>query len=147
MVKQSKTRRASKAAPAAEFNRRDLFLAGLGAVSLTRKRGIELVGSLRDESRSLRDRAGHLAANLQSQFNGGVHAARARFNAVVVPLRTRAEATLQKLSERAPAQLREVLARFGLTSAVRRAPAKRGAVRKAAAKRAARKAPSRRRAA
>jgi poly(hydroxyalkanoate) granule-associated protein len=130
MVKQVKTRRTQPATAAATFGSRELLLAGIGAVSLTRKQGVKLYGSLLDEGRTLQGRANEAVQNVSQQISSGFDAARDRIEAAVKPIRGRAEATFANVKSEVETRLQPVLARFG----VKAKPAKR-VVRKPAAKR------------
>lgn len=132
MVKQVKTRR-TKPATAAAFGSRELLLAGIGAVSLTRKQGIKLYGSLLEEGRSLQGRANDAVQNVGQQISDGFDAARHRVEAAVKPLRGRAEKTLASAKSEVETRLQPVLARFGVATKTKAKPAKR-AVRKPVAR-------------
>ncbi len=147
MAKSTKTRR-RPAAPTAGLNGRDLWLAGLGAVSLGRKQGLKLYTTLRDEGRALQQRAGNVADNLGEQVRQGIGDVRARLQAAARPLRGRAESIIAVLTRQAQARLQPVLGRFGVSRPkARRAAAKRAPARKPVGKQSARKATGRRRAA
>ena len=138
MAKQLKTRRAAAAAQA-RIDARDLFLAGLGAVSLTRKNGIKLYGTLLEEGKQFQGRAGEQFDALQRQARDGYETAKARVEAVVNPLRERAEATLGTVKTEVGTRLQPVLARLGVKPAPKARPRKAAtAKRKPVAKRRAR---------
>lgn len=138
MAKQIKTRRAAAAAKA-RVEARDLWLAGLGAVSLTRKNGIKLYGTLLEEGKQFQGRAEQQIDALQRQAREGFQSAKARVEAVVSPIRERAEATYGTVKTEVETRLQPVLAKFGVKPApkarTRKAPV---AKRKPAAKRKAR---------
>ena len=138
MAKQTKTRRAAPAAKA-RIDARDLWLAGLGAVSLTRKNGIKLYGTLLEEGKQFQGRAEQQFDALQRQAREGFESARARVEAVAAPIRERAEATYGSVKSQVESRLQPVLSRFGVKAApkarTRKAPV---AKRKPAAKRRAR---------
>ena len=94
MAKQLKTRRAAAAAKA-RIEARDLFLAGLGAVSLTRKNGIKLYGTLLEEGKQFQGRAGQQIEALQRQARESLDIARARVEAVDGTVKSEAETRLQ----------------------------------------------------
>jgi poly(hydroxyalkanoate) granule-associated protein len=138
MAKQVKTRRAAPAATA-RIDARDLWLAGLGAVSLTRKNGIKLYGTLLEEGKQFQGRAEQRIDALQRQAREGIEQARARVEAVVSPIRERAEATYGSVKSEVETRLQPVLVKLGVKPAakprVRKAPVSK---RKPAAKRRAR---------
>jgi poly(hydroxyalkanoate) granule-associated protein len=135
MAKQVKTRRAAPAAKA-RIDARDLWLAGLGAVSLTRKNGIKLYGTLLEEGKQFQGRAEQQFDALQRQAREGLEQAKARVEAVVSPIRERAEATYGSVKSEVETRLQPVLAKLGVKPApkarTRKAPV---AKRKPAAKR------------
>ena len=138
MAKQVKSRSAAPAAKA-RIDARDLWLAGLGAVSLTRKNGIKLYGTLLEEGKQFQGRAGQQIDALQRQAREGFETAKARVEAVVSPIRERAEATYGTVKSEVETRLQPVLAKLGVKPApkprTRKAPV---AKRKPAAKRRAR---------
>lgn len=152
MAKQIKSRRATRAKQNA-FEVRQLWLAAIGAVSLSRKQGVKLYSSVVAEGRSLQDRVNDTVAIFGEQFNGVIGQARTRAQKLVSPLRARAKATLASVKSEVEARLQPVLARFGVrkSAAKRRSVAKpvarKTAIRKGAAKPAAKRAPAKRRAA
>ncbi len=139
MVKQVKTRKAAaKRNP--EFNPRELWLASLGAASLTRKQGIKLYEAMLEEGTSLQDKVSKAVADARGQVDGAIDSVRGRIDGVVTPVRERAEATFIVIKDEVETRLQPVLARFGKAKpAAKRAPAKRRAAPKA------RKAPAKRR--
>lgn len=126
MAKQVKTRRAAPAAKA-RIDARDLWLAGLGAVSLTRKNGIKLYGTLLEEGKQFQGRAEEQFDALQRQAREGFETAKARVEAVVSPIRERAEATYGSVKSEVETRLQPVLAKLG----VKPAPAPKARARKA----------------
>lgn len=139
MAKQVKTRRAAAAAKA-RIDARDLWLAGLGAVSLTRKNGIKLYGTLLEEGKQFQGRAEQQIDALQRQAREGFESAKARVEAVVSPIRERAEATYGSVKSDLETRLQPVLAKFGVAKPAPKARARKAPVakRKPAAKRKAR---------
>ena len=139
MAKQVKTRRAAAAAKA-RIDARDLWLAGLGAVSLTRKNGIKLYGTLLEEGKQFQGRAEEQFDALQRQAREGFQSAKARVEAVVSPLRERAEQTYGTVKSEVETRLQPVLARFGVAKPAPKARTRKAPVakRKPAAKRKAR---------
>jgi poly(hydroxyalkanoate) granule-associated protein len=143
MAKQTKIRRA--AAPAkGGIDTRDLWLAGLGAVSLTRKQGIKLYDTLHTEGKQFQSRVEQTLADLQQQARAGADSVRERLEAVVTPIRERAEATYEIVRSEVEIRLAPVLDKLGVKSAkpanVRSGRIAKHPVRKAGAKRVARKA-------
>jgi len=138
MAKQLKTRRAAAAAKA-RIEARDLFLAGLGAVSLTRKTGIKLYGTLLEEGKQFQGKANQQIEALQRQARESLDIARARVEAVVTPIRERAEAGYGRARAEVETRLQPVLTKLGVKPApkarTRKAPATK---RKPAARRKAR---------
>lgn len=141
MAKQIKTRRA----PAkAGIEAHDLFLAGLGAVSLTRKQGLKLYGALLDEGKQFQGKVEQTIEGLQDQAKLGAELVRERVGAIVTPIRARAEAAYGTVKGELESRLAPVLNKLGVKRSVAtrvRGGAKR-AVRKtrATTKRVARKA-------
>ena len=123
MQKQSKTRAVK--ATTHEFNARELWLASLGAASLTRKQGIKLYGTLLNEGRALQSRVSEAVANVGQQVNGTIDTVRDRIDAVVSPVRARAEATYTTVKGEVETRLSPVLARFGMKLPTAAKPAKR----------------------
>ncbi len=113
MVKQVKSRRApAKRSP--EFNARDLWLASLGAASLTRKQGIKLYDAMVDEGRSLQSRVTETVATVGEQVNGTFETVRSRIDSVVAPVRERAEATYVVIKDEVETRLQPVLVKWGV---------------------------------
>ena len=138
MAKQIKTRRA---ATKAGVETRDLFLAGLGAVSLTRKQGIKLYGVLLEEGKQFQGRVEQTIEGLQDQAKLGAELVRGRVEAIVTPIRSRAETAYGTVKGELETRLAPVLVKFGVKPAAKARAAKRPAKAKAKpAKRAARKA-------
>jgi poly(hydroxyalkanoate) granule-associated protein len=134
MVKQVKSRRVPSRA-AADFNSRQLLLAGLGAVSLSRKEGVRLYGSLVREGRALQTRASRAVNAYSDRIDRDIERVRNRVRAAIAPLRKRAETALKGLRSDVQSRLQPVLARFGVKGKARRAPVKTVRARKPAAKR------------
>lgn len=135
MAKQIKTRRA---APKAGVETRDLFLAGLGAVSLTRKQGIKIYGAMLEEGKQFQGRIEQTIDGLQDQAKLGAELVRERVESIVTPVRSRAEAAYGTVKAELETRLAPVLAKLGVKPAAKPRAAKR--VAKKPAKRAARKA-------
>ena len=130
MAKQIKTRRATPAKGA--IDARDFLLAGIGAVSLTRKQGIKLYDTLVDEGKQFQGRVEQAIESLQDQAKLGAELVRERFEAVVTPIRARAETTYNTVKAEVETRLAPVLDKLGVKRTVKtraRAGAKR-AVRK-----------------
>ncbi|MCK7594108.1 phasin family protein [Pseudomarimonas salicorniae] len=138
MVKQVKTRKAAaKRNP--DFNARQLWLASLGAASLTRKQGIKLYDAMVEEGTSLQGKVNKAVDDAKAQVGGAIENVRGRIDGVVAPVRERAEATFVVIKDEVETRLQPVLARFGKAKpTTKRAPAKRRAAPKA------RKAPAKR---
>lgn len=139
MATQSKTRRAAPAAKA-RIDARDLWLAGLGAVSLTRKNGIKLYGTLLEEGKQFQGRAGQQIDALQRQAREGFDSAKSRVEAAIAPIRERAEATYGQVKSEVETRLQPVLAKLGVK------PAPKPRARKASTARRTRKPVAKRRA-
>ena len=138
MAKQIKTRRA---AAKASVETRDFLLAGLGAVSLTRKQGIKIYGALVEEGKQFQGRIEQTIEGLQGQAKLGAELVRERVEAVVTPIRNRAEAAYGSAKTELGTRLAPVLDKLGVKRAVKvRAKAKRPVAKAKAAKRAPRKA-------
>jgi poly(hydroxyalkanoate) granule-associated protein len=141
MAKQLKTRR--PAAAAARLEARDLWLAGLGAVSLTRKNGIKFYGTLLEEGKQFQGRFEQSIAQFQGQARQGYANVRNRVEAAVSPIRERAEATYGTVKAELETRLAPVLDKLGMKPAAKaraRKTAKRVVKTRATAKRATRKA-------
>jgi hypothetical protein len=135
MAKQIKSRRA---APKAGVETRDLFLAGLGAVSLTRKQGIKIYGAMLEEGKQFQGRIEQTIDGLQDQAKLGAELVRERVEAIVTPVRSRAEAAYGTVKAELKTRLAPVLVKLGVKPAAKPRAAKR--VAKKPAKRAVRKA-------
>lgn len=141
MVKKTSTRSTKRVA---SVEPRDLWLAGLGAVSLTRKQGVKFFGTLVDEGKQFQGKFEGALVDFQSQAMAGAERVRAQVEAFVTPLRQRAGATLGTVKAEVESRLSPVFDKLG----VKRKPATRvhgGAKRvvrkaKVATKRAVRKA-------
>lgn len=164
MAKQIKARRVA-VKRVNESKARELWLASLGAASLTRKQGIKLYAKMVNEGRGMQSRVieavngfGAQVNDTLGQINGQINNriaqvnekiadVRAKIEGSVQPLRHRAEATYLVLADEVTVRLQPLLVRFGFAApAKRRAPAKakkvvrRAAPAKKAVKRATRKA-------
>ncbi len=128
MAKQIKARRVTKAQKI-EFGPRQLALAGLGAVSLTRKQSVRLFAAIRQEGAQLGYRLGEASVAL----NDRLYAFRDRISGVVAPAVERAGGALASARGEIETRLAPVLVRFGVKPAPKgrtRAAAKRPAVRR-----------------
>jgi len=142
MAKQIKARRAAGASKI-EIGPRELMLAGLGAVSLTRKQSIRLYGVLVAEGEQLRSRIGNSVGNLSVSVNDGFYSLRERVETAVSPVVERAENAYGVVKGEVETRLAPVLARFGVKPAAakrKRPAAKRPAAKRATTKRAVSKA-------
>lgn len=131
MAKQIKSRRVSRTQKNS-FEVRQLWLAAIGAVSLSRKQGAKLYASMLTEGHGLQDRVNETVANVGGQVTAAIGQVRERAEAVVTPLRIRAEAVISVVKTEVESRLQPVLVRFGLAT---KAPSK----RRTAAKRVSRK--------
>jgi len=140
MAKQIKSRRISRTQKNS-FEVRQLWLAAIGAVSLSRKQGAKLYSSMLTEGRSLQDRVNETVASVSGQVTGAIGQVRERAEAVVTPLRARAEAAIAVVKTEVETRLQPVLVRFGFASKApaKRRPASKRVTRKPAAKRVVRK--------
>lgn len=118
MAKQIKTRRAAVANKTG-IEGRDLLLAGIGAVSLTRKQGIKLYSTLVEEGKQMSGRVEQTLANLQDQAKLGAELVRERFDAVASPIRARAKATYSTVKAELESRLAPVLDRLGVKRSVK----------------------------
>lgn len=116
MAKQIKSRRA---ATSAGVEPRDILLAGLGAVSLTRKQGIKLYDTLLVEGRQFQGRFEQTIEGLQDQARIGAELVRERVEALVTPIRTRAEAVYGSARSEIETRLQPVLSRLGVKSGLK----------------------------
>ena len=112
MVKKLTTRPAAKSASGIEA--RDLWLASLGAVSLTRKQGIKLYGTLLDEGKQFQGRIEDVIGDLQGQAKAGVSRVKAQVGAIVAPLRERAESTFTTVKTEVESRLSPVFDKLGV---------------------------------
>lgn len=143
MAKQIKARRVSTARKI-EVGPRELMLAGLGAVSLTRKQSVKFYGVLVAEGEQLRSRIGNSVGNVSVAMNDGYYAVRERVETAVAPVVARVETAYETVKGEVESRLQPVLIRFGVATAPKtarkRSAAKRPAAKRAAAKRATSKA-------
>lgn len=126
---------------------RDLLLAGVGAVSLTRKQGIKLYGALLDEGKQLQGRVEQTIEGLQDQARFGAGIVRDRVEAIVTPIRSRAGTVLCTAKSELESRLAPVLDKLGVKRTVKtrvRGGAKRVARKASTATRSAAKKVSRR---
>lgn len=140
MSKQIKARR-TRSQRVAQSKSRELWLAAIGAVSLTRKQGAKAYAALLDEGRSLQDRLGETVEGVGEQVKSRLADARGRAEALVDPLRDRAETLIGAVKGEVETRLQPVLSRLGVQkkAAVKRRPAAKSAARKPAARKTASK--------
>ncbi len=90
-------------------NARDLLLASIGAVSITRKQGVSFVGNLLEQGQNLRGRAlklaEHKVADVRQQVEG-----------VIGKVQQRAAANLSQVETVVGGQVTRVLGRLGVPS-------------------------------
>lgn len=122
MAKQIKSRRVATAKNGVES--RDLLLAGLGAVSLTRKQGIKIYGALVQEGRQFQGRVEQTIDGLQDQARLGAEIVRERVEAIVTPVRARAESAYGAVKSEIESRLAPVLDKLGAKRATRKPMAK-----------------------
>lgn len=128
MAKQIKARRVATARTSA-IGPRELVLAGLGAVSLTRKQSIRLFDAIRQEGAQLSSRLGQASVAL----NDRIYAARDSIGGVVAPAVERAGNALASARGEIEQRLAPVLVRLGVKPAAKtrkRSTAKRPAARR-----------------
>ena len=106
---------------------RDLWLAGLGVVSLTRKQAAKTYGTLVQEGTQFRDAAAKRIDALDKQARANLGEVKARVEASVDPLLARATKAYGAVKSEFEARLSPVVA------AISKKPAKARPVRKAAA--------------
>lgn len=126
MVKQSKNQ---------GIDPRDLWLAGLGVVSLTRKQALKTYGALVEEGGQFRDAASTRIDALASQARAGLNGVKGKVEATVDPLMMRVSSTLGSVKGEIEARLSPLVGGFNSATSTRRKPA----ARKPAAKKAASK--------
>ena len=90
-------------------NARDLLLASIGAVSITRKQGASFVGNLLEQGQELRGRALKLA-------EGKVADVRQQVEGVIGKVQQRAAANLSQVETVVGGQVTRVLGRLGVPS-------------------------------
>ncbi len=110
---------------------RDLWLAGLGVVSLTRKQAARVYGTLVEEGTQFRDATSKRIDALNVQARKNLVEAKARVEAKVDPLVARATGAYGAVKSEVEARLSPVVDAFT------KAPLKAGTTRKAAARKAA----------
>jgi polyhydroxyalkanoate synthesis regulator phasin len=115
MAKQIKSARRSAAKGSVDS--RDFLLAGLGAVSLARKQGIKLYGTLVDEGQQFQGRVEQTIDGLQQQARVGAELVRERVEAIVTPIRARAEATFGSVKSEVESRLAPLLDKLGVKRA------------------------------
>ena len=113
MARQTKRapRARSKNAPG-----RKLWLAGLGAVSVARKRGEAAVDTVVERSTGLRNEAGRLAKTFRRDLDRARADVEKQVQGYVRPIRKRAERVASKLERRVSERVGVVLGRFGVPS-------------------------------
>ncbi|MBD8526306.1 phasin family protein [Pseudomarimonas arenosa] len=113
MAKQIKARRAAaKSSP--KFNGRDLWLASLGAVAMTRKQGIKLYDTMINEGRSLQNQVVDRVSAFGEQINDRLADVRAKVEGAIAPVRARAVSTYSQIAKEVQTRLQPVLAKFGV---------------------------------
>jgi hypothetical protein len=139
MAKQIKSRRSRRSATRATstFEVRQLWLAAIGAVSLSRKQGSKFYGTLLNEGRGLQDRVNDSIADVSGQVSAMVTQMRDRAESIVKPLRARADSAIATVKSEVETRAKPLMVRFGFA---KKTPAK----RRPAAKRVARKSATRR---
>lgn len=113
MAKQIKARRAA-AKSSTQFKGRDLWLASLGAASLTRKQGVKLYDAMLDEGRSLQSRVVDRVSAFGEEINSRLADVRSKVEGAVAPVRARAVATYGQIATEVRTRLQPVLAKFGV---------------------------------
>jgi len=137
MARQVKARRVARRK---QIQPRDLWLAGIGALSLARKQAAGSYANLSKRARALRVQAGHAVIDSLGTADASLNQARTRLLRGANQAQTRALALLSQARSLTTARLAPVLARFGVqtgTAARKRKPAAK--VRRAAPARARRK--------
>lgn len=126
MVKQSKN---------PGIDPRDLWLAGLGVVSLTRKQALKTYGTLVEEGGQFRDATSKRIDALATQARDGLNGVKGKVEATVDPLIARASSTYGSVKGELEARLSPLVAGFtGKASSKRKPAARKPAAKKAAAK-------------
>ena len=123
---------------------RDLWLAGLGAVSLTRKQAVKAYGVLVEEGTQFRDATGKRIDALASQAREGLDEVKAKASAAVDPLLARASSAYDTVRSELESRLSPVVAGFTRAKPAKRKPAAKKAPAKAVKKATPRKAAPRR---
>ncbi len=116
---------------------RDLWLAGLGVVSLTRKQAAKVYGTLVEEGTQFRDVANKRIEALNKQARANLDGVKAKVEAKVDPLLARATDAYGSIKGELEARLSPVVASFSKKKAkpaVRKPAAAKKAVKKVAAK-------------
>ncbi len=125
---------------------RDLWLAGLGVVSLARKQTLRVYGTLVEEGTQFRDATNQRFEALTSQARNSFGEVRAKVEARVDPFIVRASDAYETVRNEVETRFAPVVARFGTGKAAKPAARKRPAAKKATtkpAKKAAARRPSR----
>lgn len=115
---------------------RDLWLAGLGVVSLTRKQATKVYSTLVEEGTQFRDAASKRIQTLNKQARKNLTEVKAKVEARVDPLVTRATDTYGSVKNEIQARLSPVVATFSKkqTKPARKVAAAKKTVKKAATK-------------
>ena len=108
---------------------RDLWLAGLGVVSLTRKQAAKVYGTLVEEGTQFRDAANKRIEALNTQARANLNEVKAKVEARVEPLLSRANDAYGSVKGELEARLSPVMATF----AKKAKPARKTATRKVTA--------------
>lgn len=108
---------------------RDLWLAGLGVVSLTRKQAVKVYGTLVEEGTQFRDAANKRIEALNKQARANLSDVKAKVEATVDPLLTRANDVYGTVKGELESRLSPVVASFSKKAK----PARKAAARKVTA--------------
>ncbi len=118
---------------------RDLWLAGLGVVSLTRKQAVKVYGTLVEEGTQFRDAASKRIDALNKQARANLNEVKAKVEAKVDPLLARATDAYGSVKGELEARLSPVVATFSKKQAKPKAVRKTAARKVAATKKAVKK--------
>ncbi|MFA7487470.1 MAG: phasin family protein [Lysobacteraceae bacterium] len=121
MVKQSKN---------PGIDPRDLWLAGLGVVSLTRKQALKTYGTLVEEGGQFRDATSKRIDALATQARDGLNGVKGKVEATVDPLIARASSTYGSVKGELEARLSPLVAGFTSAASSKRKPAAKKATAK-----------------
>jgi len=115
VTKRTTSKRGNAAKPGNE-NARKLVLAGLGAVSLVRKRGEQIVETLVDEGADLRQRGEKFATTIVRDVRRAANDTRKQLRGIVTPVQQRARKVAGKIESNIAEQIGTVLGRLGVPS-------------------------------